>query len=164
MLKGLILLTPRLFQDQRGYFLESYRQDSGLSFVQDNISFSVKNTIRGLHYQVGPGQAKLVQCLSGSILDIAVDIRPDSPTFGQYEAVELSNVKQLYIPIGFAHGFCVLSDTALVHYKVSSYYDPQLERSIRWNDPTLNIQWPVQDPILSDKDRSASFFLEALGV
>src|SRR3989344_7613840 len=135
-INGLKLIKPRIFQDARGFFFESYRKPlyPWTEFVQDNMSFSCKNTIRALHYQSDPGQAKLVSCLQGEIWDVAVDIRPDSPTFGQYMAVELSEKTrhQLYIPVGFAHGFCVLSDSAWVHYKVSRIYDPKAECSIRW--------------------------------
>ena len=162
-LVGLQLITPRLFHDERGYFFESCRQsDFGFPLVQDNVSFSRRGTIRGLHFQSDPGQAKLVSCLQGTIWDVAVDIRPDSPTFMQWEAVELDGQshKQLFIPVGFAHGFCVLSDTAQVYYKVSSPYNPTTERSIRWNDPELNILWPVQHPILSLKDQTSPFFSE----
>lgn len=151
-LKGLILRSPRLFRDERGFFFESHRKEEGpVEFVQDNISYSVKDTIRGLHYS---DQAKLVQCLNGKILDVVVDLR-EGPTYRQWEAIELTVGMQLFIPAGFAHGFCVLSDHALVHYKVSAYYNPALEKSIRWDDPDLNIPWPVKNPILSEKDRSA---------
>jgi dTDP-4-dehydrorhamnose 3,5-epimerase len=119
-------------------------------------------TIRGLHYQSHPGQAKLVSCIQGKIWDVAVDIRIDSPTFGQWEAVVLDDQDrhQLFIPVGFAHGFCVLSQEALVQYKVSSIYDAKAERSIRWNDPVIGIDWPVQNPILSERDATSPFFKE----
>lgn len=157
------MIQPKVFKDERGFFCESYRRnryaDAGidLEFVQDNIAFSKKNTLRGLHYQERPGQAKLVSVSGGSIWDVAVDVRPDSPTYGEWEAVELSddNFKQFFIPVGFAHGYLVLSDTARVHYKVSSPYDPAEERSILWNDPTLAIDWPVLKPILSERDQKA---------
>jgi dTDP-4-dehydrorhamnose 3,5-epimerase len=167
MLAGLKLIIPRLFTDERGFFFESFKQsDFDISFVQDNTSYSKKGVVRGLHFQSHPGQAKLVSCIHGKIWDVAVDIRPDSPTFGQWEAVELDdqNRHQFYIPVGFAHGFCVLSDTALVQYKVSSYYDPATECSIRWNDPDLNIQWPVENPILSLRDQKCPFFKEVMRV
>jgi dTDP-4-dehydrorhamnose 3,5-epimerase len=164
-IQGLKLIIPKIFRDERGHFFESYRQslyaEKGISipFVQDNISKSVKDTVRALHYQSEPGQAKLVSCLQGKIWDVAVDIRPLSPTYGQWEAIELSeeNGHQFFIPAGFAHGFCVLSDHALVHYKVSSPYDPQTERSIRWNDPKIKIEWPIQNPILSLRDQVSPF-------
>jgi dTDP-4-dehydrorhamnose 3,5-epimerase len=164
-LKGLKSIVPRLFFDERGFFFESYAlrklEDLG-TFVQDNISSSKKGTLRGLHFQSSPGQAKLISCILGTIWDLAVDIRPDSPTFGQWEAVILddSERRQLFIPVGFAHGFCVLSETAIVQYKVSSPYDPQTEKSIRWNDPHLAIDWPVLDPILAARDRESPFFKE----
>lgn len=170
-LLGLKYIQPRLFRDERGYFLESYREPSyseqGLPlFIQDNLSFSKKNTIRGLHYQIDPGQAKLVSCLMGKILDVVVDIRPDSPTFGEWESVELDGEShaQLFVPIGFAHGYCTLSETALIQYKVSSLYNPKAERSIRWNDPDLNIDWKIQNPILSPRDAVSPFFKEIFGV
>lgn len=167
-LKGLKKLTPRIFRDERGFFLESYRQPiyqaSGIDvpFVQDNLSFSQYGTIRALHFQSAPGQAKLVTCLDGRIWDVAVDIRPDSPTFGRWEGVFLDSEKreQLFIPVGFAHGFCVLSPTALVQYKVSAVYDPATECSIRWNDPTIAIVWPIDQPVLSARDQTCPLFKE----
>jgi dTDP-4-dehydrorhamnose 3,5-epimerase len=172
-LSGLKLIKPRSFEDERGFFLESYRQPlyakAGIpDFVQDNLSFSKKNVIRALHFQQGagqvPGQAKLVQVLRGKIFDVAVDLRPSSLTFGQWEAVALDDLLrwQLFIPAGFAHGFCVLSEDALVQYKVSSLYDPNTERSIRWNDPDLNIAWPTKLPILSKRDQNSPFLREIL--
>jgi|SRR3989344_3952595 len=166
-LAGLKLLTPRIFSDERGYFYESYSkllyEAEGLpSFVQDNVSFSQRHTIRALHYQSSPGQAKLVSCLQGKIFDVAVDIRPGSPTFGQWEEVLLDDEShsQLFIPIGFAHGFCVLSETALVQYKVSALYNPATECSIRWNDPTIGVTWPTTTPLLSPRDQKSPFFVE----
>lgn len=167
-IKDLLLLTPQVYADERGFFLESYNKKTlaqcgiDLDFVQDNVSFSVKGTIRGLHFQSYPGQDKLVRALSGAIWDVAVDIRPDSPTFLHYESVILDSKehKQLLIPKGFAHGFCVLSDAALVQYKVSHFYDAEKEVSIRWNDPEINIKWPITNPILSPKDQKAPFFKE----
>jgi dTDP-4-dehydrorhamnose 3,5-epimerase len=166
-LSGLKLLRPRLFGDSRGYFYESFRkplyEEIGLPpFVQDNVSCSAQHTVRGLHYQSEPGQAKLISCLRGKIYDVVVDIRPHSPTFGQWEAVELGDASpaQLFIPIGFAHGFCVLSEQALVQYKVSALYDPTTEKSIRWNDPTLNVAWPTKEPLLSSRDQTSPFFNE----
>lgn len=167
-LEGLKKLSPRVFQDERGCFFETYRQPLyeacgvKIPFVQDNTSFSKKGTIRGLHFQSGKGQAKLVSCLLGAIWDVAVDIRPDSPTFGKWESVLLDDVgrNQIFIPEGFAHGFCVLSDVALVHYKVSSIYDPKAESSIRWDDPDLAVCWPVSHPELSLRDQRSPFFRE----
>lgn len=164
-LKGCYLLEPNLFSDERGYFFESYnkqRFDAGLgldvSFVQDNQSYSTLGTIRGIHYQRGAyAQAKLVRVLSGRVMDVAVDLRAGSPTFGQYVAVELSadNKKQLFIPRGFGHGFSVLSKTAKFFYKCDNYYDKASEGGIVFNDPELNIDWGI-DKIsvkVSEKDR-----------
>jgi dTDP-4-dehydrorhamnose 3,5-epimerase len=159
-LEGLVIIEPDVFADSRGFFMETFsarRYDGicpGLSFVQDNLSFSVKGTLRGLHFQITRPQAKIVQVFNGAIYDVAVDIRPDSPTFGRWAGVHLSgdNHRQLFISPGFAHGFCVLSDTALFSYKCSDYYAPADEGGILWNDPDLTIDWPVADPILSPKD------------
>jgi dTDP-4-dehydrorhamnose 3,5-epimerase len=168
-LEGLKLISPRIFRDERGFFFEMYRSDRyaehGISipFVQDNCSFSKKGTIRALHFQSDPGQAKLVSCIYGTIWDVAVDIRPFSPTFGKWEALILDHAdhRQLFIPNGFAHGFCVLSDGgALVKYKTSSNYNGSTERSIRWNDPEIAIEWPIDCPNLSDRDRTSPFFKE----
>lgn len=166
-LSGLKRITPQLFQDERGYFFESYREDLYLElgiglFVQDNVSYSRKNTVRGLHFQSDPGQGKLVNCLLGEIWDVAVDIRPNSPTFMKWESLILSdqNHEQLYIPVGFAHGFCVLSEYALVQYKVSSNYNPATEKSVYWNDPNFQIAWPIQNPVLSPRDQCSPYFQE----
>jgi dTDP-4-dehydrorhamnose 3,5-epimerase len=166
-LAGLKLIVPRVFNDERGFFFESYRQElyapHGIGpFPQDNDSFSRKGTVRALHFQTSPGQAKLITCVEGEIWDVAVDLRPESPTFMKWESVLLDGKshKQFYIPKGFAHGFCVLSQTARVHYKVSAPYDPKTECSIRWNDPDLNIRWPIADPILSPRDQTSPFFKE----
>lgn len=161
-LDGVIIVEPKVFGDQRGFFMETYHEnrykDAGISisFVQDNISFSVQGTLRGLHFQHPHGQAKLVQVLQGEIFDVAVDIRHGSPDFGRWTGVTLSadNRRQLYIPRGFAHGFCVLSETALFSYKCSDFYVPEAEGGICWNDPDLGIEWPVTNPILSDRDRT----------
>jgi dTDP-4-dehydrorhamnose 3,5-epimerase len=142
--------------------METYQygryRDAGIeaNFVQDNMSRSVGGTLRGLHYQYPRGQAKLVQVLQGEIYDVAVDIRRGSPTYGQWAGVRLSaqNHRQMFVPQGFAHGFCVLSESALFMYKCSDYYVPEDEGGIHWNDPELNIQWPVTDPVLSPRDRS----------
>lgn len=162
-LQGLIKLKPKVFSDNRGFFFQSYQkpqyQKIGIysDFVQDNCSFSKKNTIRGLHFSQGEVQDKLVSVLLGKILDVAVDIREDSTTFGQYEAVILDdkNNHQLFIPHGFAHGFCVLSETATVCYKVSTCYRPEKEKSIHYADPAIGIDWPIDNPVLSDKDKSS---------
>jgi len=160
-LPGVLIIEPRVFQDARGFFFESYnRRDyvaQGITdiFVQDNHSRSVRGTLRGLHYQVAPGQAKLVRVVEGEAFDVAVDIRQGSPTFGQWEGVVLSaeNHRQVYIPVGFAHGFCVTSEVAQFLYKCSNYYDPAAERGIAWDDPDLAISWPTEAPILSERDR-----------
>jgi len=160
-LPGVLIVEPEVHQDQRGFFLESYSQRryeaQGITprFVQDNHSRSARNTLRGLHYQTPPGQAKLVRVVVGEVFDVAVDIRFGSPTFGQWVGVTLSaeNKRQLYIPVGFAHGFCVTSESAEFLYKVSSYYDPSAERGLAWNDPALAIAWPTSEPILSERDR-----------
>jgi dTDP-4-dehydrorhamnose 3,5-epimerase len=159
---GLVLIEPDVFGDHRGFFIETYQtsryRDAGIQidFIQDNVSFSVGRTLRGLHFQNPNPQAKLVQVLKGEIFDVAVDIRYGSPTFGQWEGILLSaeNHHQIYIPEGFAHGFCVLSDGALFSYKCSDIYVPESEGGICWNDPDINIEWPVENPILSDRDQT----------
>jgi len=159
-LPGVILVELDLFEDPRGYFFEMYHAgkhaDGGIRgpFVQDNFSHSVRGTLRGLHYQLKHAQGKLVMALEGRIFDVAVDIRKGSPTFKQWAGVELSgeSKRQLYIPPGFAHGFCVLSETADVLYKCTDVYSQKDERGIIWNDPALGIQWPATDPLLSRKD------------
>jgi len=156
------IIKPEAFHDQRGYFMETYHKDKykqlGLKthFVQDNLSYSVRGTLRGLHYQHPRGQAKLVQVIKGEIFDVILDIRRGSPTFGQWMGASLSdeNKRQFYVPEGFAHGFCVLSDTALVHYKCSDFYAQESEGGILWRDPGMGIEWPIPDPLLSEKDRS----------
>jgi dTDP-4-dehydrorhamnose 3,5-epimerase len=163
-LPGVCLIEPRVFDDRRGYFMESYHKrrymENGIGtlFVQDNISFSVRHTLRGLHYQYPRGQAKLVQVLQGEIFDVAVDIRRGSPTRGQWFGATLSseNKRQLFIPEGYAHGFCVTSETALFAYKCSDYYLPEDESGVRWDDPRIGIQWPVESPILSERDNHYS--------
>ncbi|HVR62949.1 MAG TPA: dTDP-4-dehydrorhamnose 3,5-epimerase [Polyangia bacterium] len=165
-LAGLKLVRPQLFGDARGVFLETYNvaryAAAGIDvpFVQDNHSRSVKDTLRGLHYQSQPGQAKLVRVSSGRIWDVAVDIRPDSATFGHWYGGQLDSERreQLYIPVGFAHGFCVLSDVADVEYKVSTPYDPRTECSLSYADPELAVSWPISQPILSARDKSAESF------
>jgi len=159
-LTGLKLIRPRLFPDQRGYFLETWQKKKlanlGFSerFVQDNLSFSRKGVLRGLHYQYPTWQGKLVLAVEGEIYDVVVDIRRDSPTFGKWYGVTLNaqTHEQLYVPPGFAHGFCVLSDSARVLYKCTDYYAPGEEYTLLWNDPDIGIDWPVKAPILADKD------------
>lgn len=165
-LEGIKLVVPKIFADDRGFFFESYNKNVyeqlGIttSFVQDNTSFSKYGTIRALHFS--PGQAKLIRCVQGEIWDVAVDIRKTSETFGKWWAEKLDDKShhQLFIPDGFAHGYCVLSDTALVHYKVSTFYNPKTEYSIRWNDPTIGIEWPIINPTLSPRDQTSPFFKE----
>ena len=167
-LEGVALIEPQVFGDERGFFVETFSLESwsGLgvdaSFVQHNHSRSSKGTLRGLHFQTHPGQAKLLRCPRGSIFDVAVDLRKDSPTYGQWEGHVLDDVNhhQLYVPIGFAHGFCVLSDVADVTYLVSSLYDPETEAGIRWNDPEVGVEWPVEEPLLSQRDIEAPLLSE----
>ncbi len=162
--EGLFVITPRVFADDRGFFLETfnaerYRQQLGIAdpFVQDNWSRSEKDTLRGLHFQNPNAQGKLVWCTKGSVFDVAVDLRPGSPTRLQWFGVELTeaNKKQLFVPKGFAHGFCVTSETADFVYKCTEVYRPADERSLRWDDPALGITWPVKAPKLSKKDAAA---------
>jgi dTDP-4-dehydrorhamnose 3,5-epimerase len=158
-----LIIEPKLFGDDRGFFFESFnaqsfRQGTGIQseFVQDNHSKSAKNVLRGLHYQIQQPQGKLVRVVQGTVFDVAVDIRKSSPTFGQWVSVVLSadNKKQLWVPEGFAHGFITLSETAEFLYKTTDYYAPAFERCIAWNDPTIGIQWPAQVvPMLSGKDQ-----------
>ena len=164
---GLILVKPDLFTDERGYFFESYNKnkfsEGGIdyAFLQDNISKSVRGTVRGLHYQVGEyAQGKLCTVIVGKVLDVAVDIRFGSPTFGKYYSVELDEEtkNQLWIPAGFAHGFSVLSDVAIFSYKCTALYNKQSERAILSKDPELNIDWKVENPIVSEKDLRAKLF------
>ncbi|MBQ7625851.1 MAG: dTDP-4-dehydrorhamnose 3,5-epimerase [Rhodocyclaceae bacterium] len=162
-LDGALIIEPRVFGDARGFFMESWNarryREAGIDeqFVQDNVSRSVRGVLRGLHVQHPQGQGKLVQVLTGEVFDVAVDIRRGSPTYGQWEGVTLSeeNRRQFYIPPGFAHGFCVLSDSALFSYKCTEFYAPENEVSIRWDDPDIGIEWPVDSPILSAKDLAA---------
>ncbi|MCC5906255.1 MAG: dTDP-4-dehydrorhamnose 3,5-epimerase [Balneolaceae bacterium] len=160
-LEGVLLIEPRVFGDRRGHFLEAFREEvfrkEGLiyRFVQDNISTSRKGAVRGLHYQKPPhAQAKLLMAINGRILDVAVDLRRNSPTYGKHICAELcaENRYMIYIPPGFAHGFSVLSDEATVFYKCSSYYHQPSERGVKWNDLALDIDWQVEEPIISDKD------------
>lgn len=160
VLPEIIMLEPDVFADQRGHFLETYQAGRYLehgipaNFVQDNIVRSERDVLRGLHYQLGRPQGKLVWVVQGEIFDVAVDIRKGSPTFGKWMGVMLSSDKylQVYVPQGFAHGYCVTSETAIVAYKCTDYYAPKEERGIIWNDPALGIEWPVREPIVSDKD------------
>lgn len=169
-LPDLKLITPAVHRDERGFFLETYHQNkyaqAGIecAFVQDNCSFSKQGTIRGMHFQATPGQAKLVSVIQGEIFDVAVDIRMDSPTFGKWVGVYLDSVKrqQLFVPVGFAHGFCVVSKDALVVYKVSHIYQAEEERTFHCHDPDVGIKWPVSDPILSEKDRKAPLLKELI--
>jgi dTDP-4-dehydrorhamnose 3,5-epimerase len=170
-IEGLVLIEPTAHRDARGFFLETFRADTypglgvDVEFVQENQSRSAHGTIRALHFQLEPGQAKLVRAARGSVYDVAVDLRRDSPTYGQHEAFELSddNCLQLFVPVGFAHGFCVTSDVADFAYKVSSYYDGAQERGIAWDDPAIAVQWPVAEPIVSERDRSNPTLAEMAG-
>jgi dTDP-4-dehydrorhamnose 3,5-epimerase len=163
-----LLLEPKLHQDDRGFFLESYNRrtfddavGANIQFVQDNESFSVRNVLRGLHYQIRQAQGKLIQVVAGEIFDVAVDLRRSSPTVGKWVGVNLSGGTHriMWIPKGFAHGYLVLSEHAIVFYKTTDFYAPEHERTILWSDPTLDIRWPLEDkPIVSDKDwRGAAF-------
>jgi dTDP-4-dehydrorhamnose 3,5-epimerase len=168
-----LILEPKVFEDDRGFFFESFNQrvfeaaaGGPVTFVQDNHSRSKKNVLRGLHYQVEQPQGKLVRAVSGAIYDVAVDIRPSSPTFGRWVGVELTadNKRQLWIPPGLAHGFLVVSETAEVLYKATDYYAPAHERTILWNDPTLGIAWPLKgQPQVSGKDAKGEAFTFAAG-
>ncbi|GGG36672.1 dTDP-4-dehydrorhamnose 3,5-epimerase [Bizionia arctica] len=172
-LQGCFIVEPRIFEDKRGYFFESFNANkfneltgTKTNFVQDNESFSTKGVLRGLHYQTGDyAQAKLVRVIKGKVLDVAVDIRKNSPTFSQYVAVELTeeNKKQLFVPRGFAHGFVVLSETAIFSYKCDNYYNKESEGGIIYNDPSLNINWqlPEESLLVSEKDVILPKLLEA---
>ena len=159
-LEGVLLIEPSVFEDKRGFFMETYQKETYMElgidhdFIQDNLSYSVRGTLRGLHYQLPHAQAKLVQVITGEIFDVAVDIRRGSPNFGKWTGVHLldKNRRQLYIPEGFAHGFCVLSETAVFMYKCSDFYAPDCEGGILWSDPDIGIDWPIENPLLSDKD------------
>jgi dTDP-4-dehydrorhamnose 3,5-epimerase len=160
---GLALIEIGAYGDERGFLLESFREDEwrelgvDVPFVQENHSRSGQGILRGIHFQTQPGQAKLVRCARGTIWDVAVDLRRDSPTYRRWEGHELSdsNGRQLFVPVGFGHGFCVLSEEADVTYKLSSYYDPETESGIAWDDPDVGVEWPVPDPVVSERDRSA---------
>ena len=166
-LAGALVLEPKIFEDERGFFLESYNQEvfAGIGireqFVQDNHSYSVRGVLRGLHYQVQKPQAKLVRVVSGEVLDVFLDLRRSSPTFGRWHAVRLSGEDRLlaWIPRGFAHGFYVLSESAHVLYKSTAFYAPELERTVLWNDPDLKIAWGnTREPMLSEKDKKGARF------
>lgn len=159
---GLLIIQPKSFSDDRGFFMESYNKEryreAGIAeeFVQDNLSLSRKGVVRGLHYQAPPfAQGKLVSVVRGKVWDVAVDIRHDSPTFGKHVAVELSaeNKKQFWIPAGFAHGFLALEDNTIFTYKCTNVYSPEHDRGIRWNDPEIGIEWPLENSIVSEKDQ-----------
>jgi dTDP-4-dehydrorhamnose 3,5-epimerase len=159
-LPEILIIEPSVFQDERGFFMETYQQrrytEAGIEsiFVQDNLSRSVHGTLRGLHYQVKHAQAKLIQVIEGTIFDVALDIRRGSPYFGQWTSAHLSdeNKRQLFLPEGFAHGFCVLSESAQVVYKCTDFYAAEDEGGVLWSDPTLAIAWPISEPLLSEKD------------
>jgi dTDP-4-dehydrorhamnose 3,5-epimerase len=170
-LEGVVLLEPEVHGDERGFMVETYRRDLwrelgvDADFVQHNHSRSSKGTLRGLHFQTRPGQAKLVRCPRGRVLDVAVDLRRGSPTFGQWEGHVLDDEahRQLYVPVGFAHGFAVLSEVADVAYQLSSAYDPATESGIAWDDPDVGVEWPLEEPLLSERDRSAPRLSEVAG-
>ncbi len=159
-LEGVLIIKPDIHRDDRGFFTETYSKEKYFSlgireeFVQDNYSRSKKNTLRGLHYQIKKPQGKLVRVINGRVLDVAVDIRQDSKTFGQYFSVFLDDVNfyQLYMPPGIAHGFCVVSEFADFEYKCTDFYSPKNEKGVLWSDPDINIDWPVENPIVSSKD------------
>jgi dTDP-4-dehydrorhamnose 3,5-epimerase len=169
-LPEVLVLTPDVHRDPRGFFLETYHAQKyreagvGATFVQDNLSRSSRGTLRGLHAQRRRPQGKLIRTVEGVIFDVAADIRRGSPMFGRWVGVELSggNFRQCYVPPGFAHGFCVLSDMAVVEYKCTEFYDPTDELALMWNDPDLAIQWPITDPTLSDKDGAAMLLRDIL--
>jgi dTDP-4-dehydrorhamnose 3,5-epimerase len=166
---GLLILEPKVFGDARGFFVETWNRrrygEAGIDvhFVQDNISFSKRGTLRGLHFQNPKPQGKLMQVLQGEVFDVAVDIRRSSPTFGRWHGVLLSaeNKRQFYVPTGFAHGFAVLSDTALFQYKCTEFYSPQDELAIRWDDPEIGVEWPLKAPLISDRDAKGLRLREA---
>ncbi len=171
VLPGVLEIEPVVHHDARGFFLESYRADRyrqagiDVAFVQANHSRSVKGTLRGLHWQDPPhAQAKLIRVVVGEVFDVAVDVRPASPTFGRWVGVTVSaaNFRQLFIPTGFAHGFCVLSDVAELEYQCSDVYDATSERGVRWDDPDLAIEWPVTSPIISERDRNHPAFADLI--
>jgi dTDP-4-dehydrorhamnose 3,5-epimerase len=171
-ISGPVLIEPSVFGDERGFFAETYRREwhsaAGIpaaeEFIQDNHSRSTKGVVRGMHFHIGEGVAKLVRCARGRILDVLVDLRRDSPTYGEWEGFELDEetMRVLYVPVGFAHGFCVLSEVADVMYKQTAYYDPAIERGISWDDPDVAIRWPLPRPelIVSARDSAAPLLRE----
>jgi dTDP-4-dehydrorhamnose 3,5-epimerase len=167
-LDGVVLVEPQVHGDERGFMVETYAREEWASlgveveFVQHNHSRSKKGTLRGIHFQTSPGQAKLVRAARGSVLDVAVDLRKDSPTYGQWEAHVLDDERhhQLFVPVGFGHGFAVLSEVADVCYQVSSVYDPATEAGIAWDDPEVGVDWQVAEPLLSERDKSAPTLAE----
>jgi dTDP-4-dehydrorhamnose 3,5-epimerase len=167
-LDGVVLLEPEVHGDDRGFMVETFRRDdwAGLGidveFIQHNHSRSAKGTVRGIHFQTEPGQAKLVRCPRGEIFDVAVDLRRDSPTFGQWEGHVLDDKdhRQLFVPVGFGHGFAVLSEVADFTYLLSSTYDPATESGVAWDDPDVGVEWPVSDPLLSERDKTAPHLSE----
>jgi dTDP-4-dehydrorhamnose 3,5-epimerase len=172
LLPGLVVLEPAVHGDERGFFVETYREQwhgelglgPGERFLQDNHSRSSRGVVRGMHFQIGAGVAKLVRCARGRILDVAVDMRKGSPTYGRWDGVELDehSMRELFVPVGFAHGFCVLSDVADVIYKQTAYYDAAVERGIAWNDPDVGIEWPLpaEQLIVSERDAQAPTLAE----
>jgi len=168
-LPGVLLVEPKVLGDARGFFMETWQSSryaaAGMpaGFVQDNLSRSVKGTLRGLHFQEPFAQGKLVFCVRGAVFDVAVDVRRGSPTFGRWFGAELSdeNRRQMWVPPGFAHGFCVVSESADFVYKCTELYHPETERGVAWNDPEIGIEWPIQDPILSPRDREAPSLRDA---
>ena len=167
-----LIIEPDVFDDERGFFMETYHKkkygEAGVNriFVQDNFSFSLKNTLRGLHFQATRPQAKLVQAIRGEVFDVAVDIRPKSPTFGKWTGVLLSekNRLQFFVPEGFAHGFCVLSESACFAYKCSDFYAPDDEKGIIWSDPDIGIKWPIENPVISEKDKTFPTLSELMAI
>jgi dTDP-4-dehydrorhamnose 3,5-epimerase len=170
-LPGVVIIEPRVHSDARGFFLETYRADRyteagiALPFVQDNHSRSVRGTLRGLHWQWRRPQGKLVRVVEGAIFDVAVDIQPESPTFGRWFGAELTagDFRQMYVPPQFAHGFCVVSEIAQVEYKCTDYYDPEGEGGLMWNDPDVGIEWPLDTPILSARDQRHAGLVQLFG-
>jgi dTDP-4-dehydrorhamnose 3,5-epimerase len=170
-LDGVVLLAPTAHGDERGFMLESFRRETWAAagvdceFVQHNHSRSRQGTLRAIHFQTDPGQAKLVRCARGAVFDVAVDLRRNSPTYGQWEGYVLDDEShhQLFLPVGFGHGFAVLSGEADFTYLVSSYYDPATEAGIRWDDPDIGIEWPVDEPLLSERDKAAPRLAEVAG-
>ncbi len=169
ILPEVIIIEPDIFTDERGYFMETYHQEKftggglDIRFVQDNQSMSARGTIRGLHYQIKRPQGKMVRVLLGEVFDVSVDIRRSSPNFGKWFGIILSanNKKAIYIPPNFAHGFCVLTERAEFFYKCTDFYNPDYDRAIRWDDPDLAIDWPIKEPILSEKDANCPLFKDA---